>query len=67
MALSLGTAGSRLTANAAAVATAMGGGTSTLEVRAIAAFLSACDAQPSRVWATLRLLGNSQLTEPRPT
>jgi hypothetical protein len=39
MAISLDTASSRLLANAAAVATAMAGGTTTAEVQAISEFL----------------------------
>jgi hypothetical protein len=41
MSISFTNAGSRITANAAAVATAMGGGTSTAEAQALGALLTA--------------------------
>ncbi len=63
MAISLTTAGSRITAAAANVATQMGGGTTTAEVQAIGALLSAAGERPGEIHSLLRLLNNKQLTE----
>ena len=65
MAIQVGTAGSRITTNAAAVATAMSGGTTTAEVQAIGAFLSACALKPGLFIEIVRLINNVQLTENR--
>lgn len=67
MAISVGTAGSRITANAAAVATAMAGGTSTAEAQALGAFLTAIAAQEGQLLSALRLINNTNLTENRPS
>ncbi len=67
MAISVSTAGSRITANAAAVATAMAGGTTTAEVQALGAFLTAISSQPGQLISALRLINNTNLTETRPS
>ncbi len=65
MAISVGTAGSRITANAAAVATAMGSGTTTAEVQALGAVLTALSDRPDAFHTIARLVNNKQLTEKR--
>jgi hypothetical protein len=65
MAITVTVAGSRITANAAAVATAMAGGTSTAEAQALGAFLSACALKPGLFIEIVRLINNTQLTEAR--
>lgn len=56
MAISLTTAGSRITANAAAVATAMAGGTSTAEATAIGALLTILAARNDLSYPPLELM-----------
>ena len=46
MAISFTNAGARITANAAAVATAMGGGSATAEAQALGALLTAMSNRP---------------------
>lgn len=65
MAITTTVAGSRITANAAAVATAMGDGTTTAEAQALGAFLSAAALKPGLLIEILRLINNTQLTEAR--
>ena len=65
MAIQVGTAGSRITTNAAAVATAMAGGTSTAEAQALGAFLTACALKPGLFIEIVRLINNKELTENR--
>ncbi len=66
MAISFSTASSRLAANAAAVATAMAGGTTAAEVTALSQFLAAAGLKPGLSVEILRLINNVQLTENRP-
>jgi len=64
MAITVGVAGSRITANAAAVATAMASGTTTAEVRALGKLLSVLADRPSAsLWTAMRLNEDKQLTE----
>ncbi len=65
MAIQVGTAGTRIIANAAAVATAMGGGTTAAEVQALGAFLVAAGLRPATNHQLLVLLNNKELTENR--
>lgn len=66
MAIPFSSAGSRITAQAAAVATAMASATTTAEAQAIGAFLTACGQYPNLSVEILRLINNVQLTENRP-
>lgn len=63
MAITVGVAGSRITANAATVATAMGGGTTAAEVQALGKVLSTLADRPSVLFQVLRLVNDKQLTE----
>ncbi len=63
MAINVGTAGSRITANAAAVATAMGSGTSTAEAQALGKVLSTLADRPDALFRILRLVDDKQMTE----
>jgi hypothetical protein len=65
MAIQIGTAGSRITANAAAVAVAMGSGTTTAEAQALGAMLSMASERPGEIFSLLRLANNKELTEKR--
>ena len=65
MAIHVGTAGSRITANAAAVATAMASGTTTAEVQAIGKLLTTLSNRPDALVNILGLIGDKQLTEKR--
>ena len=65
MAINVGIAGSRITANAAAVATAMASGTTTAEVQAIGKLLSTLADRPDRLMNVLSLVNDKQLTEKR--
>jgi hypothetical protein len=65
MAFSVSTAGSRITAQAAAVATAMAATTTTAEAQAIGAFLTACGDKPGLFIEIVRLINNKELTEKR--
>jgi len=65
MAISVSTAGSRITTNAAAVATAMGGATTTAEAQALGAFLTAAGDKPGLFIEIVRLINNKELTEKR--
>ncbi len=55
MAIPVSTAGSRITANAAAVATAMAGGTTTAEAAALGAFLTALATRNDLVFPAMHL------------
>lgn len=63
MAITVGVAGSRITANAAAVATAMASGTTTAEVQALGKVLTLLADRPSVLFQVLSLVNDKQLTE----
>ncbi len=65
MAINVGTAGSRITANAAAVATAMASGTTTAEVQALGKMLTILSNRPDALMSILALTNDKQLTEKR--
>lgn len=56
MTISVSNAASRMTTNAAAVATAMGGGTAAADVTAIAALLQVLVNRPDLLHPTMKLL-----------
>lgn len=63
MAVSLTTLGTRMTAaTAAAVATAVGGGTTADEITALIQLLTVMGARPGESVPLLKLTGNSNLT-----
>jgi len=55
MAINFTNAGSRITANAAAVATAMGGGTTTAEAQALGALLTTLSKNGAEMINTIKL------------
>lgn len=59
MAISMTTAGSRVTANAAAVATAMAGGTSTAEAQMLGALLTVLGQRPDLATPPQALVADS--------
>lgn len=64
MAITLGVAATRITANAAAVATAMASGTTAAEAQALGKLLATLADRPSgSVWTAMRLNEDKQLTE----
>lgn len=64
MAITVGVAATRITANAATVATAMAGGTTTAEVQALGKLLATLADRPSAsLWAAMHLNQDKQLTE----
>ena len=65
MAISVDTAGARITANAAAVATAMASGTTTAEVQALGKMLTVLANRPDALMNVLALTNDKQLTEKR--
>ncbi len=65
MTIHVGQAGSRITANAAAVAVAMGSGTTTAEAQALGKVLSTLADRPDALFRVLTLVNDKQMTEKR--